>query len=82
MRKARKQGASSKSSEATLYLPPVPLKEPVSAGLKVEFGFTPYSERLNGRIAFLGLAVLLELATGKGVLSYHTPSIVLVLVQI
>ncbi|CAI0626917.1 unnamed protein product [Linum tenue] len=52
--------------------------------MKVEFGFTPYSERLNGRIAFLGLAVLLllELATGKSVLSYHTLSIVLVLVPI
>ncbi|CAI0419052.1 unnamed protein product [Linum tenue] len=52
--------------------------------MKVEFGFTPYSERLNRRIAFLGLVVLLllELATGKSVLSYHTPSIVLVLVPI
>ncbi|CAI0442965.1 unnamed protein product [Linum tenue] len=82
MRKARKQAASSSSSSsgASLYLPPVPLKQPVSGGLKVEFGFTPYSERLNGRIAFLGLAALLlvELATGKSVLNYHTPSIVLI----
>ncbi|CAL1387191.1 unnamed protein product [Linum trigynum] len=81
MRKARKQAASSSSSSgASLYLPPVPLKQPVSGGLKVEFGFTPYSERLNGRIAALGLAALLlvELATGKSVLNYHTPSIVLI----
>ncbi|CAI0411561.1 unnamed protein product, partial [Linum tenue] len=34
--------ASSKSSGAAHYLPPVPLKEPVSAGLKAEFGFTPH----------------------------------------
>ncbi|GLT66891.1 hypothetical protein SLA2020_392330 [Shorea laevis] len=50
-------------------LPPVPLKEPMSGGLKVDFGFSPYSERINGRIAILGLTALLlvELATGNGV---------------
>lgn len=69
-------GQSSKSSG--LYLPPVSLKEPVSGGLKVELGFTPYTERLNGRMAGLGLVALLlvELATGKSLLSYHTPSVV------
>lgn len=63
-----------------MYLPPVPLKEPVSGGVKVELGFSQYSERLNGRIAILGLAalVLVELATGKGVINYHTPAIILI----
>lgn len=69
-------GGPSKSSG--LYLPPVSLKEPVSGGLKVELGFSPYTERLNGRMAGLGLVALLlvELATGKSLLSYHTPSVV------
>lgn len=77
LRKARK---GKKGSETSMYLPPVPLKEPVSDGLKVDFGFSPYSERINGRIAILGLTalVLVELATGKGVINYHTPSIVLI----
>lgn len=46
----------------------------------MDFGFSPYSERINGRIAILGLAALLavELATGKGVINYHTPAIVLI----
>jgi uncharacterized membrane protein len=63
-----------------MYLPPVPLKESVSGGLKVELGFSPYSERVNGRIAILGLSALLlvELATGKSVINYHTPAIVLI----
>lgn len=58
----------------------MPLKEPVSGGLKVDFGFSPYSERLNGRIAGLGLTALLlvEIATGKGVINYHSPPIVLI----
>ncbi|CAN1174138.1 hypothetical protein LINPERHAP2_LOCUS31103 [Linum perenne] len=79
MRKARK-GAAKAASGSSLYLPPVPLKEPTSEGLKVEFGFTPYSEKVNGRISFLGIAALLlvELATGKSMLSYHTPAIVMV----
>ncbi|CAN0909363.1 hypothetical protein LINGRAHAP2_LOCUS25753 [Linum grandiflorum] len=81
MRKARKKGAAAAAaSGSSLYLPPVPLKEPTSGGLKVEFGFTPYSERVNGKISFLGLTALLlvELATGKSMLSYHTPAIVMV----
>jgi hypothetical protein len=74
-RKSKKGGVGS-----GMYLPPVPLKEPVSGGLKVDFGFSPYSERINGRIAILGLSALLlvELATGKSVINYHTPSIVLI----
>ncbi|RXH94363.1 hypothetical protein DVH24_024047 [Malus domestica] len=81
IRKTKKSKSGSGSSSASnLYLPPVPLKEPVFGGLKVDFGFSPYSERLNGRIAILGLTALLlvELATGKSVLKYHTPSVVLV----
>ncbi|ESR49385.1 hypothetical protein CICLE_v10034008mg [Citrus x clementina] len=63
-----------------MYLPPVPLNEPMSGGLKVDFGFSSYSERINGRIAILGLTALVavELATGKGVINYHTPAIVLI----
>ena len=63
-----------------MYLPPVPLKKSVSDGLKVEFGFSPYIERVNGRIAILGLSALLlvELATGKSVINYHTPTIVVI----
>ncbi|KAE9611593.1 hypothetical protein Lal_00011512 [Lupinus albus] len=78
IRKGRK--SKKMSSSAGVYLPAVPLKEPVSDGLKVELGFTSYSERLNGRIAILGLAALLlvELATGKGVIKYHTSSIIII----
>ncbi|TXG49645.1 hypothetical protein EZV62_025520 [Acer yangbiense] len=79
-----KKGASTSSatkpgSSSSIYLPPVALKEAKSGGLKVDFGFSPYSEKINGRIAMLGLTALLavELATGKGVLNYHTPAIVL-----
>lgn len=78
VRKGRK---SKKSSTGTgVFLPPVPLKEPTSGGLKVDFGFTPYSERINGRIATLGLSALLlvELATGKSVINYHSPAIVFI----
>ncbi|KAL6123792.1 hypothetical protein ACLB2K_076309 [Fragaria x ananassa] len=75
-----KKSKSSGSSGSSVFLPPVPLKEPVSGGLKVDFGFSPYSERVNGRVALLGLTALLlvELATGKSVLKFHTPSVVLV----
>ncbi|XP_058182409.1 uncharacterized protein LOC131300530 [Rhododendron vialii] len=76
-RKMRK-GKKPASSPAGIFLPPVPLKEPVSSGVKVDFGFTPYSERVNGRVAILGLCALLlvELATGRSVISYHSPPIV------
>lgn len=65
LRKGRKSKKPEGSSGTGLYLPPVPLKEPVSGGLKVDLGFSPYSERINGRIALLGLSALLlvELAT-------------------
>ncbi|KAJ7976233.1 FKBP-type peptidyl-prolyl cis-trans isomerase [Quillaja saponaria] len=68
------------TSGSGVYLPPIPLKEPVSGGLKVDLGFSPYSERINGRVAILGLSALLlvELATGKSVINYHTPAIVLI----
>nr|GEW15421.1 chlorophyll a/b binding protein domain-containing protein [Tanacetum cinerariifolium] len=76
----KKPGSSSSGSGANIYLPPVPLKEPMSGGLKVDFGFSPYSERMNGRVAALGLAalVLVELATGESVIKFHSPSIVFV----
>ncbi|KAK7311680.1 hypothetical protein RJT34_09969 [Clitoria ternatea] len=78
-RKSRK-GKKGTSGGSGVYLPPVPLKEATSGGLKVEIGFSEYSERLNGRIAILGLSALLlvELATGKGVINYHTPAVILV----
>lgn len=78
-RKGKKTGSGS-GSGSNVFLPPVPLKEPVSEGVKVEFGFSPYSERVNGRIAILGLTALflVELATGQGVINYHTPSIVFI----
>ncbi|KAK2633802.1 hypothetical protein Ddye_028594 [Dipteronia dyeriana] len=79
-----KKGASTSSaakprSSSLMSLPPVALKEAKSGGLKVDFGFSPYSERINGRIAMLGSMALLavELATGKGVLNYQTLAIVL-----
>ncbi|KAL2546999.1 hypothetical protein Fot_16232 [Forsythia ovata] len=80
LRKTRKGKKTGSGSGSGMYLPPVPLKEPVSEGLNVEFGFSPYSERVNGRIAILGLSalILVELATGKGVLNYHSPPIVLI----
>ncbi|XP_076958743.1 uncharacterized protein LOC143634598 [Bidens hawaiensis] len=78
-RKSKKTGKKS-SGGGNLFLPPVPLKEPTSGGLKVDFGFSPYSERMNGRVAALGLAalVLVELATGESVIKYHTPSIIFI----
>ncbi|KAG8366151.1 hypothetical protein BUALT_Bualt17G0046100 [Buddleja alternifolia] len=78
-RKGKKPGSGTGSGSG-VFLPPVPLKEPKSEGLNVEFGFSPYSERVNGRIAILGLSALLlvELATGQGVIKYHSPSIVFI----
>ncbi|KAL1204770.1 hypothetical protein V5N11_017379 [Cardamine amara subsp. amara] len=80
VRKSKKGSTVSPSKGSGMFLPPVSLKEPVSGGLKVELGFSPYTERINGRIAGLGLTALLlvELATGKSVLNYHTPSVVLI----
>lgn len=79
IRKTRKKGGSS-SSSGSVFLPPLPLKEAVSGGLKVDFGFSPYSERVNGWVAIVGLSALLsvELATGKSVISYHSPAIVFI----
>ncbi|KAI3799757.1 hypothetical protein L1987_35059 [Smallanthus sonchifolius] len=79
-RKGKKTGKKPGGSGGNLFLPPVPLKEPTSGGVKVDFGFTPYSERMNGRVAALGLAalVLVELATGESVIKYHTPSIIFI----
>ncbi|KAH6770781.1 FKBP-type peptidyl-prolyl cis-trans isomerase [Perilla frutescens var. hirtella] len=78
-KKGKKTGPGS-GSGSSVFLPPVPLKEPVSEGVNVEFGFSPYSERVNGRIAILGLTALfvVELATGQGVINYHTPAIVFI----
>lgn len=82
LRKTRKSqsGSSPESAAATLYLPPVALREPKSAvgGMKVEAGMSPYSEKLNGVAAAVGLAALIsvELATGKSVFSFHAPAVV------
>ncbi|XP_065045367.1 uncharacterized protein LOC103989748 isoform X1 [Musa acuminata AAA Group] len=84
-RKARKSpGAGAGSSgkkKGSVLLPPVPLREPMAVGgVPVEVGFTPYSERLNGRLAGLGLAALLlvELGSGKGLLRYHAPAVIFI----
>nr|GMD86124.1 ABC transporter G family member 6-like [Ipomoea batatas] len=79
-RKARQGKKVTSESGSGIYLPPVPLREAVSEGLSVEFGFSPFSERVNGRIAILGITalVLVELATGQGVIKYHTPAIILI----
>uniref|UniRef100_A0A0E0PY10 Immunophilin-like n=1 Tax=Oryza rufipogon TaxID=4529 RepID=A0A0E0PY10_ORYRU len=69
-------GASSKS-KAAVTLPPVPLREARSSvGVPVEFGFSAYSERLNGALAAVGLAALLlvELGSGKALVKYHQPA--------
>jgi hypothetical protein len=78
--RGKKNYKAASGTGSSLYLPPVPLKEAVSGGLKVELGFSKYSEKLNGRLAILGWAALLlvELATGKGVLNYHTPGTVII----
>ncbi|KAJ4753979.1 FKBP-type peptidyl-prolyl cis-trans isomerase [Rhynchospora pubera] len=68
-----------KAAKAPVMLPPVPLKDPTSAtGVPVQVGFSPYSERINGYIAGLGLTALLlvELGSGQSVIKYHTPGIV------
>ncbi|XP_020108861.1 uncharacterized protein LOC109724443 [Ananas comosus] len=78
-RRAKKSGSSSptrkgKGKGKGVLLPPAPLREAVSAGgVPVEVGFSRYSERLNGRVAALGLAALLlvELGSGRSILAYH-----------
>ncbi|KAJ8484685.1 hypothetical protein OPV22_017170 [Ensete ventricosum] len=82
-RKARKapSAGSSGKKKGSVLLPPVPLREPMAVGgVPVEVGFTPYSERLNGRLAGLGLAALLlvELGSGKGLLRYHAPAVIFI----
>jgi len=39
---------------------------------EAKFGFVPYAETLNGRLAMIGFlaALILELTTGKGVLTF------------
>lgn len=80
-RKSRKAPGGGGTKKGSVLLPPVPLREPVaSGGVTVEAGFTPYSERLNGRLAGLGLAALLlvELGAGQGLLRYHSPAIIFI----
>ncbi|KAL5210057.1 hypothetical protein ABZP36_005680 [Zizania latifolia] len=72
---ARKKKAAAQSKAVTL--PPVPLREPRSSvGVPVEFGFSAYSERLNGALAAIGLAALLlvELGSGQALVKYHQPA--------
>ncbi|XP_040381210.1 uncharacterized protein LOC121054742 [Oryza brachyantha] len=74
---ARKRKGAAGSSRAAVTLPPVPLREPRSSvGLPVEFGFSAYSERLNGALAAVGLAALLlvELGSGRALVKYHQPA--------
>ncbi|CAA6654855.1 unnamed protein product [Spirodela intermedia] len=53
---------------------------PPRSGAEGRLGFTPYSEHLNGRLAALGLAalVLVELGSGKSLLSFHTPAVIFI----
>ncbi|XP_043689298.1 uncharacterized protein LOC122640202 isoform X2 [Telopea speciosissima] len=82
VRKGKRSSSSpsSKTKKGGVFLPPVPLKEAVSEGLKVDFGFCPFTERLNGRLAALGLVALLlvELGSGKSLISYHSPAVVFI----
>ncbi|XP_073303033.1 uncharacterized protein [Primulina huaijiensis] len=80
LRKSKKGKKIGSGSGSSIFLPPVALKEALSEGLTVEFGFSSYAERIHGRLAILGLGALLsvELATGQGVISYHSPSIIFV----
>ncbi|PKA58481.1 hypothetical protein AXF42_Ash008768 [Apostasia shenzhenica] len=81
-RRARKAGGGGGGGKKKgVMLPPVALREAMAdGGVKVEAGFTPYSERINGGIAGLGLAalVLVEIGSGKGVLSYHAPPVIFI----
>eukprot|EP00270_Netrium_digitus_P017092 TRINITY_DN621_c0_g1_i1.p1 TRINITY_DN621_c0_g1~~TRINITY_DN621_c0_g1_i1.p1 ORF type:complete len:181 (+),score=25.11 TRINITY_DN621_c0_g1_i1:30-572(+) len=80
LRKARKSSADefsapseSSRDSSSILLAPVPLEEPQAERLPVALGFTPYAEKLNGRMAALGLLALLsvELATGGSILEFH-----------
>ncbi|KAJ7295867.1 hypothetical protein O6H91_03G005100 [Diphasiastrum complanatum] len=80
-RKARKEGLPSQSAKgksSSVLLAPVPLQDSVSDGLAVQLGLNAYAERLNGRLAALGLAavLLVELASGMSFLKYHEPAII------
>lgn len=68
--------SSSSSSSRVEMLPALPLEEAVSGGLPVALGFSAYTERLNGRLAAIGLAALVavELSSGTSVLEYHDGS--------
>lgn len=71
------ESVSNESPKEELTLPPSPIEEPKSDGLVISLGFNPYSERLHGRLAILGLVALLsvELASGTGIFKYHDGSI-------
>ncbi|XP_073010221.1 uncharacterized protein [Typha latifolia] len=80
-RSKKSPSSSSGKNKKAVMLPPVPLRSAMSAmGVEVEIGFTPYSERLNGRLAGLGLAALLlvELASGKPLVAYHAPAVIFI----
>ncbi|KAJ0979403.1 hypothetical protein J5N97_014877 [Dioscorea zingiberensis] len=83
-RRAKKSGGGGGGGGAkkkgSVMLPPIPLRDPLADGLRVEVGFTPYTERLHGRLAGLGLAALLlvELGSGQGLLKYHSPAILFI----
>ncbi|KAH7677965.1 Chlorophyll a-b binding protein [Dioscorea alata] len=80
LRRAKKAGGSTAKKKGSVMLPPVSLLDPIADGLRVEIGFTPYSERLHGRLAGLGLAALLlvELGSGQGLLKYHSSPIIFI----
>ncbi|XP_043696960.1 uncharacterized protein LOC122647668, partial [Telopea speciosissima] len=63
-RKGKRLSSSSKTKKGEVFLPLAPLKEAVSEDLKVDFGFYPFTERLNRRLAAQGLAALLLVALG------------------
>uniref|UniRef100_A0A0D9WQ44 Uncharacterized protein n=1 Tax=Leersia perrieri TaxID=77586 RepID=A0A0D9WQ44_9ORYZ len=81
-RKRRSGASASSSSKGAVTLPPVPLREPRSSlvgggsRVPVEFGFSAYSERLNGALAAVGLVALLlvELGSGQALVKYHQPA--------
>ncbi|AGY60416.1 chlorophyll a/b-binding protein [Gloeobacter kilaueensis] len=48
------------------------MNDDFTSSTRPQFGFTPYAELLNGRLAMIGFAaaLLIEVATGKGVLHF------------